>query len=284
MSSGATLRGSVRWAFNAKAWDPTDQEWLLASRCIQLEEKERIQKFAFKADAKSSMVGRLMMRKFAHLATGDAYDKIIIIRDKNGRPEIKNKPFAIDFNVSHQGKYTVLAGEVGHNATIGVDIMSLEHKTGHQLKEFFRLMHRTFTTDEWNTILSSHLDEKRSAMFFRHWCLKESYTKAIGVGITTDLRRIAFKLGTLSLSQDKPCADTTVEVDGAQDTTWSFHEWLLDPEHCVSVALQSPDMPNIQPVPFTVLTWSELMKGVKPILPSDVRYCEDFMNKKEKAF
>ena len=50
-------RMSVRWIFSSTAWQPSVDNWMLAAQCIQKEEKDRIGKFVFKRDAKSSMVG-----------------------------------------------------------------------------------------------------------------------------------------------------------------------------------------------------------------------------------
>ncbi|KAK3926478.1 L-aminoadipate-semialdehyde dehydrogenase-phosphopantetheinyl transferase [Frankliniella fusca] len=277
----APLRGSVRWAVNTRAWEPTEQEWLFASRCVSLEDKERINKFAFKADAKASMAGSLMLRKLAHLATAEPYDKITFFRDKHGRPAIKDQTLEMDFNISHQGNYTVLAAEIDNNLTVGVDIMHFKRRTGHSLQEFFRLMNKTCSVAEWNSILSYSSDEKRAVMFFRHWCLKESYCKGTGSGIRTDMRFISFKINTPNLSIEKPTTDSVLELDGVPNLTWRFHEWLLDPLHCVSVALTTPSktITNIQPVPFTTLSWSELMTEAIPLLPPDADYVQTFMRK-----
>ncbi|MBN3272565.1 ADPPT transferase, partial [Polyodon spathula] len=47
---------SVRWAFRCGSWSPSCSEWLLAARCVQKEEKDRIGQFVFAKDAKSAMV------------------------------------------------------------------------------------------------------------------------------------------------------------------------------------------------------------------------------------
>lgn len=46
----------VRWAFSCGNWLPSRAEWLLAVRCIQPEEKERIGQFVFARDAKAALV------------------------------------------------------------------------------------------------------------------------------------------------------------------------------------------------------------------------------------
>lgn len=56
MKVSRAVMSSIRWAFNTSQWNPTVTDWISAGRCIQPEEKERIGKFVFKKDAKSSMV------------------------------------------------------------------------------------------------------------------------------------------------------------------------------------------------------------------------------------
>lgn len=278
-------KGSVRWAFNVAAWDPTDEDWILASQCIPFYDKERIDKFMFKRDAKACMAGCLMIRKFAHLASGKAYNEIEIARGKDGRPVMSNQTFPLDFNISHQGDYTVLAGEVKTNLMVGVDIMNLQQKSDQELPEFFRLMNRSFSNDEWKTIRTPESRDAQLALFFRLWCLKESYFKAIGIGLCTDLQRFSFRLKS-PLHAENPCVDTIVEIDGVENSSWLFHEWLLDPEHCLSVALSSrtgSTKPQIDPMQFSLLTWSDLTQEAVPLLPPDINYCKRFMKKDERS-
>jgi hypothetical protein len=68
----------IRWAFQVGSWTPTEHEWALVSSCIQLEEKEKIGRFVFRRDAKSSMAGRLLIRKFVSEVTPLRYYKPII--------------------------------------------------------------------------------------------------------------------------------------------------------------------------------------------------------------
>ena len=46
----------LRWAFGFGTWRPTREQWVTAIKSIQPEEKERIARFVFKKDAKSSLV------------------------------------------------------------------------------------------------------------------------------------------------------------------------------------------------------------------------------------
>ena len=55
--------------------------------------------------------------------------------------------------------------------------------------------------------------------FYTNWALKESFVKALGVGLGFDLRRASFS---------KDCGDQwALDVDGARRALWTFHVGAL---------------------------------------------------------
>lgn len=54
----------IKWAFNFRAWQPTRSEWMFCGQCIQSKEKDRIQRFVFKKDAKAAMVGLIKKNEY----------------------------------------------------------------------------------------------------------------------------------------------------------------------------------------------------------------------------
>lgn len=202
---------SARWAFNFTKWSPTYNDLLQSTACIQQEEKQRIGRFVFKKDFKSSLIGRLMMRKFVANSTNIPYNEVNIKRDEKGKPFVEN--CNVTFNVSHQGDFTVFAGDF-NDGILGIDVMKLEYKGGKSLKEFFRIMTRQFSQYEWSEIFNAGNEKQQLAMFCRHWCLKESYVKATGVGITINLQEISFKINTKQLNTDNIVDDTELYIKG----------------------------------------------------------------------
>ena len=67
-------------------------------------------------------------------------------------------------------------------------------------------------------------------------CLKESYVKAIGVGIGFSLQRIEFHIYS-DLDRKRYTTDTRVHIDGSVQENWRFEETMLDDTHCVATAL-----------------------------------------------
>jgi len=278
-------RGSVRWAFSFGSWHPTEPQFQLAASCIQDEEKIRIGRFVFKKDVKASLVGRLLMRKYVSENSCFPYADIRFGRDDRGKPYLigdEEGKSMLNFNVSHQGTYAVLAGESGNNLKIGVDVMKFEYSGGKTLSEFFRIMTRHFSPFEWETIRGTHTtpDKLRLSTFCRHWCLKESYVKATGTGIAVDLQKISFKIKTSDLRIDEVVTDTELYVNGTRLEDWNFEESLLDENHCVAVALNGKGRDS-DPLTFKCLDFSELMSGSKPLLSVDPVYSENFFKKEE---
>lgn len=271
---------SILWVFNLKKWNPTQAEMLLATSCIQIEEKERLSRFVFKNDVKSSLIGRLLMRKFVNENTDQAYDAIRFLRDEKSKPYLAgNKDLNVSFNVSHQGNYTVLGGNV-EGFKLGVDVTRFERPRGKSLNEYFRVMGRIFSVNEWDTIKQRErgYDESRQLrMFYRHWSLKESYLKAIGLGITINLQDVRFEIHTPDLKANEWIKDTMVYFQDEKQN-WEFQEMLLDEEHCIAVALERP---NIQ-IELEELSFNDLMKNSVSFLEQDVKYCNDFFKKLDK--
>lgn len=268
---------NVRWAFNFTSWQPTTAELLAATSCIQPEEKERIMKFVFKKDFKASLIGRLMMRKFIYTCSNTPYNQIKFIRDDKGKPRLEFPiVHEIDFSVSHHGNFCVLAGVCG-NSTLGVDVMKFKHTRIKDINEYFRIMNRQCSADEWSSIRNSgNLDEQLS-MFYRHWCLKESYGKALGVGITINFQSLSFKINTKQLKRDALVRDTELFIEDKK-VDYFFEEMLLDEEHCVAVALNN-QIHSVSDSLFEFVTFEQIMEGTSPLLEQDPNYCEKFFQK-----
>ncbi|KPP74221.1 L-aminoadipate-semialdehyde dehydrogenase-phosphopantetheinyl transferase-like [Scleropages formosus] len=290
----------ARWAFRCGSWTPSRREWLFAARCVQREEKERIGRFVFAKDAKAAMAGRLLIRKLLCEKMGVTWDEIHLERTAKGKPFLASPaPLSPSdrwsFNISHQGDFAVLAAECG--LQVGVDVMKTRQPGRSSVPDFFRIMKRQFTDHEWAVIKGAGSEWMQLDMFHRHWALKESFIKAIGIGVGFDLRRVEFHVSPVHMQQGQVYRETRMCVDSKQeDTSWVFEESLLDQDHHVAVALgkveemnrdglQEGDNSWISRIPppqqFKVLCFSDLISGAIPIEDEDTDYWEDFQKKKE---
>ncbi|XP_018418690.1 PREDICTED: L-aminoadipate-semialdehyde dehydrogenase-phosphopantetheinyl transferase [Nanorana parkeri] len=280
----------VRWAFPCARWAPGREEWLLGSRCIQPEEKRRIGQFVFTRDAKAAMAGRLLMRKLIAEKLHIPWDRIHLERTVKGKPFLASGvPHELpnfNFNVSHQGDYAVLAAEP--ELQVGVDIMKTDFPGSGSTEEFFRLMHRQFTEREWHSIKSMAGDWAQLDMFYRHWALKESFIKAIGVGLGFSLQRIEFEVSPITMEVGKVYTETRMWLDEEPENCF-FEEILLDDKHHVAVALGDTNTNREQTsknikrsvTPFTILTYKDLMASAVPLTDEDSSYWDSFTSKQE---
>lgn len=292
--------GHVRWAFDLKAWRCTLDDLQLATACVQPEEKERLAAFVYLDDFKASLIGRLLMRRFIKACLPELdYNAIHFDRDSRGKPFYEpshtDKSTQINFNVSHHERYAIIAGSVLQNPdriitqNVGVDLMNTKYSGGKPLQEFFRIMQRTFTPNEWKFIRAQSTEQQQAAAFMRNWCLKESYVKNIGVGVTIDLRSIDFRINTKHLNQENIIRNTVAAVDGQLLNDWIFEESMLDDEHCVGVSVKDPSRDYLElsenELLFEIIDFKTLIQDaakIRPLLTIDTEYCQKILAKELK--
>ncbi|RLW08220.1 hypothetical protein DV515_00003336 [Chloebia gouldiae] len=159
------------------------------------------------------------------------------------------------------------------------------------IPNFFHIMKRQFTETEWDVIKSMSNEWMQLDMFYRHWALKESFLKAIGVGIGFNLQRIEFNVSPLQLEIGKVYKDTKMLLDGEKEEEWTFEETRLDDNHHVAVALgrqegfvqKDSDVRSMEPnqPQFTLLTFEDLVASGIPVTPEDSAYWDNFCSKQE---
>ncbi|TDG52999.1 hypothetical protein AWZ03_000542 [Drosophila navojoa] len=283
-----------RWAFDLSTWTPTLPQLTHAVAAIQPEERKRLMKFHFIDDFLSSLIGRLLMRKFVSTCSNVPYHQVQFARDVRGKPywvqdqQSESTP-PISFNVSHQGKLVLLAGIKGDSRNdaefgIGTDVMKIEYNGGKPLSEFFRLMQSKFSPQEWSYIgRPQHNERAQLKAFMRHWCLKEAYVKELGVGITVDLQKISFAMDTTHPLEEasSPLCGSTLCCNGTPMTQWHFEEHLLTPKYCAAIAFRNC-LP-LEHAKFEFLPFEELIEeSSKADQPDVVAYCQKALLKPHK--
>uniref|UniRef100_A0A8C4Q5F8 L-aminoadipate-semialdehyde dehydrogenase-phosphopantetheinyl transferase n=1 Tax=Eptatretus burgeri TaxID=7764 RepID=A0A8C4Q5F8_EPTBU len=268
--------GGLRWAFNTTSWQPTYTEWLLAARCVQAEEKQRIGEFVFARDAKAAMVKPLTMHKM--LNKNHRIPKMYLPRRGEGSS-------LMELNRVHRMTTTGSAEYVKSSDNRVQFVHKHEDRRG-SLHDYFQTMSRQFTSLEWKTIKGPASDVEKLELFYRHWCLKESYLKALGVGLGWDLQRLEFRVPTRDLRVGTITRDTTLLLDGTEQNSWEFQETMLDETHFVAVAVGPPEVPQqsvwkvASAAPrFSMLSFRDLMASAIPMFPEDPEFWQNFQEK-----
>lgn len=157
-----------------------------------------------------------------------------VVEDHDGESE-RNDPLRIGKDPSSNGNSTVVDNPSSSSSSIGIDVMKIEAARSKSLSDFFRLMRRQLTPPEWRHVEEAEEEEEKMKRFYRFWCLKESYVKALGIGIGFEVGRLQFTVED-ELRTGAFCSSTTVAVDNRLEDGWRFDEMLLDPHHCVAIA------------------------------------------------
>jgi len=171
---------------------------------------------------------------------------------------------------------------------LGIDIMKIEYSGGMQrINDFFRIMHRQFSDDEWKYIKVPSTDTSRLARFMRLWSLKESFVKAEGSGIVFPLSKISFTCPTeLTSPEENILFDSNITINGQCLHEWKFEESMIDRLHYVSVAkIRSDQVENLKcdAYQFKMLTIDDLLTET-PVSNhlftyDDEKYWTDFCRK-----
>ncbi|XP_052433015.1 L-aminoadipate-semialdehyde dehydrogenase-phosphopantetheinyl transferase-like [Carassius gibelio] len=230
-------------------------------------------------------ISHLLIRKLLCEKIGLAWDRFRLERTARGKQFLPQTSFTPsfthwNFSVSHQGDYTVLAGEPGHK--VGVDVMKTS-RPSLSVQEFLRIMNPQFTDLDWMNIRKPGSDLDQLDMFYRHWLLKESFIKAIGKGLGFDLQRVEFHISSNQMREGQVHQQTLMYLDGEEED-WTCEESLLDKDHHVAVTLGKQDISTSEvtpPLSFTLLSFSDLRSKATPLLEEDPAYWERFQSKKE---
>ncbi|CAG0920150.1 unnamed protein product, partial [Notodromas monacha] len=281
------VRKSLRWAFRVTDWNPDPTQWSQLASFVSTVEKERIQRFVFQRDAKSALIGRLLARRAVCESLSIPWNEIILERTERGRPFVPHCE-SFDFNVTHHGDWVLLAAESFPKFSsssppiiprVGVDVMKLESRDRSPL-DFVTIFKRQLSVREWDYVVGDR--DYVLNRFYRIWCLKESYLKADGCGISRDLPSVDFCPKSV-LNYDYNCsivADTTVDLpETLKDTSWNFHEGFLDKDHCWAVCLNSEIVRFVDPENFQRVTIEDLVSDALSVNGIDKVDGVDFLDK-----
>ncbi|KRY89649.1 Beta-lactamase-like protein 2 [Trichinella pseudospiralis] len=256
----------LRWAFRIVNWEPSVTEWTRMLRCLQLDDLPRIRRQVFQEDIKATVAGGLMMRKAISVCTGLAWDEITLIRSSTGKPMLAENiqlGYQFSFNLSHHGDYVILA--TSSSSVCGVDVMKIEYP------KYFKMMSPQFADEEYAALNQQRTDSEKLELFYRYWCLKESYLKAVGFGIRCDLSQIHFIFNSLVVPVGQFEISTKLVFEETQHDEFVFEECHLDPYHAACVCYKDDlleaecEQHRGKCIPFQLVTMDFVLQDAVPL-------------------
>jgi 4'-phosphopantetheinyl transferase len=152
-----------------------------------------------------------------------------------GKPRVTNGPEwigTLDFNLSHTDGLVVLG--LSRGRALGIDTESTNRVIDITLTERF------FSNDEIDALRAATV-AARQTLFIELWTLKESYLKALGLGLSTPLDQFTIRFtGTRHLQL------ITQAQHGGASVRWRLWQFWPSKAHVVALCVQGGDTEPIR--------------------------------------
>ncbi|KAF7301460.1 Ebony activating protein [Mycena indigotica] len=135
---------------------------------------------------------------------------------ETGKPFITTQGIdpPIAFNVSHDNGLVVMASST--NSNIGIDVMKVSLPGRDTFISFVEAMGDQLTAHERQLVASALNQAQALEHFFWMWTAKEAYTKALGIGLGFNFRRVEFDP-----------VNNILLVDGMVPKGWRFSKFVV---------------------------------------------------------
>ena len=206
---------------------PLEEESLFRSLYagIPLQRQEKIDSLRFQKDRQLSLGAWLLLE--AALRDWGYEDALPIDRNPHGKPFLKNCP-GLHFNLSHSGSRVLCALSDGE---VGCDIQ--------QMGEMNLQLARRFFSPEEVAALTARKEESRREYFYRLWALKESFVKAVGLGLALPLQEFSVLLSEKEIR---------LEQSRFPDRQFFFREWDAGEGYACACCAETPEMEGLIPL------------------------------------
>ena len=199
----------------------SDMDFKKALNSLSKEEQNRI---IAKKDYKSrceSLTSALTIKNAIKDVLGIRESCFQVKRNIMNRPYIEsNGRFYIDFNVSHSREWVVCA--ISSMCKIGIDIEEILPIDINIAKEFL-------SNEEWKFLIGCK--EERVKLFYKFWTLKESFFKAVGIGINDLIKEVNFG----RLDNKKNIFEKEINRD-----IWNFYNTTFNKNYALSLSINKP--------------------------------------------
>lgn len=212
--------------------DLTDDLFDRLLALLTLEKQEKIKRFVFRMDALRSLVAELLSRYLIGITLQINNNEIQFEVNRYGKPFVKGST-NFHFNVSHAGTWIVCAIDT---QPIGVDV--------EKIKEIdLKLADHFFSKKEQQDLHRLPYLEQQS-YFFDLWCLKESYIKMVGKGLSIPLDSFTFSCVKQQLLF---CSEY-------EDSAVYFKMYNLTPDYKMAVCQRNANFTDrVYNIPFQTL-------------------------------
>ncbi|KAI8971526.1 4'-phosphopantetheinyl transferase superfamily [Mycotypha africana] len=207
------LAFNVKQAFEGEKFDRA-LSWL------PTEEHPSVLRYKFDKDKHLALASLLLRRYYFSKKLNISWHDLKFGRLSAGKPYLMNGEGHFDFNTSHEGDWVIFGCVVAQNMKIGVDAVSIVPPKSGTIDEFIECFQPQLTQGEMQMIKKNNQDETaRLKTFYQLWGCKESYAKALGLGLSLELNKVEFTSENNKIN---------IKFEGETLKGWNFHISYLD--------------------------------------------------------
>lgn len=156
------------------------------------ERRKKTERYKFYNDRLRSVVSECLVRAVISQRIYSAPFPLIFGAGPYGKPFVENVP-QFHFNISHSGTWVVCAVD---SQPVGIDI--------EEIKPINTEIARLVFSDHEKATLEAKTGDEQLHYFYNLWTLKESYVKAVGLGLSLPLRSFSFQLQNGGVAHIEP--------------------------------------------------------------------------------
>ncbi|KAF8633687.1 hypothetical protein AX15_001294 [Amanita polypyramis BW_CC] len=139
-----------------------------------------------------------------------------------GKPYIAHPTLQplLAYNVAHDNALVVISfSPNAHNPpaySLGIDVMKVHLPRRDTFATFIEAMTEVLTPLERRRVAGGRSDSENLRRFFWTWTMKEAYTKAVGLGLGFNFRRVEYDAEA-----------STLRIDGKRALGWQFNKFTV---------------------------------------------------------
>lgn len=180
--------------------------------------RSKIDSYRFLQDKKLSLgAGILLDRGFSDYGLREA--SVAIIYGENGKPYLQDYS-DIYFNLSHSEQ---MVAAVFANVEVGCDIEKVQQAD-------LDVARQCFCPGEYDYIAGQSGEKAYNEAFYRLWTLKESFVKAVGLGLSLPLNSFEVKIAP---------NDCIIVCQSVDNYNYDFKEYRFG-DYCVALCFRKP--------------------------------------------
>ncbi|KAI9472305.1 MAG: 4'-phosphopantetheinyl transferase superfamily [Benjaminiella poitrasii] len=182
-------------------------------------EHASILRYKFDRDRHLALANLLLRRHYFSQELNVGWFDLEFGRLPAGKPILKNYDLEhYDYNTSHEGDWVIFG--CTKDMKIGVDAVAIDKPKTETIDSFIKSFHPQFTRNEMDIMMDHNNENVRLETFFQFWGCKESYTKALGLGLSLELSKLEFS------NEGKK---VKMSFEGNKLDSWFYHISYLDP-------------------------------------------------------